>query len=628
MKKVTDPNLLSQLENENDQQPVNDPNLLAQLEGEDESNDLMDKISGSLLNQMSPENLGKNLAIGPIKVGEKIGEKLTGEKPAQDWEKYFNLPESQTSPLVQGLGGYIPFGMAGGAGLMGEMLAGGAHGAATAKKGEEVEGGLQGASFNALLRAIGSGLNAARPSQMFRGNLSPQELQRNLDVAGNTNTGLGDVIESPTLKKQYENVLTKIPFSGANQRLQQTGKQVVQEGQNILNDFLGDANPRTIPDQIHETLNNQYDLHQTQKQELYKIPDKIADKINLKLELPTFARNATIYKNALEDTQMLKHEPEVKSLINKLQNYEHPTTDVESLILDKEGKPLISETKYPTLSEANVLASKLNNLGERFTKSPDPTQRSAGSTFYKLGQSLKSDIKNSIHKSGNKELQDSFAKAEKNYAENFSPFLDKDAYKYIGDPNANVDNIVNDFLKTSSKADYGKQLSKLTRLLPAKQQRLLGYSYFSRALDNEGNLNPNKLATLIKKLGPNQFEALIPDSLQRKRLLNYSRLARMNKEAQELMFNPHTGQRSSEHIPAILASIGGSMGALMAGLPGAAVGPLAGIVGPGLASKPLVHALTSPSFRRSLVKAMIENKKMFQDPSILQALGQAGLNKD
>src|SRR5690606_1707704 len=136
--------------------------------------------------------------------------------------------------------------------------------------------------------------------------------------------------------------------------------------------------------------------------------------------------------------------------------------------------------------------------------------------------------------------------------------------------------------------------------IPAQQRDLLAYSYLSRALDNEGNLNPTKLSTAIKKLGANQFKKLVPDPVMRKELLDYSKLSRMNQEAQNLMFNPNTGQRNRDAIITAILSI---LGHGMSGNIGTLAAPLAAI----LTGKMATKALTSEGLRESLVKEMIKN---------------------
>jgi hypothetical protein len=97
----------------------------------------------------------------------------------------------------------------------------------------------------------------------------------------------------------------------------------------------------------------------------------------------------------------------------------------------------------------------------------------------------------------------------------------------------------------------------------------------------------------------------------------------MNKEAQNLMFNPKTGQRNTDILVtgllSALAKIGsGNIAALAA--------PAAAIGGGRLATK----ALTSERLRERLVRKMLENKPMIATPakiggtqSLLQSLTSA-----
>lgn len=581
------------------------------------------------LGQSALSGLGKGLGKG----GESIASLLTGGgSPQVNWEEIekYTMPENKSvaNEIASGIGSYLPYGKMGSlassaiskipgissniAQLLGQSGAGGLFGATMTKPEEQnlfgllpegkVGGSLEGAILNAVPFGLARGLEQLRPSKLFRGNLTPEQLARNVEVAQGTRTGIGDIIESPRLKTQYENVLSKLPLSNVTEKIQETGQSVIDRGNEILKKVLGKNNSENVPEQVFKVLNKEFKSHRTTKQNLYNDVDELADKVNLNLELPNFTKKANEYYDAINQTNLLKYEPSISSIFNKLRGYKEPNITTPSEILNAEGKPF-THTTTPQLKEANILKGKLGEYAKKAKY--DPNLRGASHIFEELNRALKSDIQSSIKNSGNKKLIGAYDLAEENYKRNFSPFLDRDIYKYVSGKETDSDKIITSFLKTSKTSDRSKTLTKLTSKLPDKSKQLIGYSYLSRALDNEGNLNPAKLSTLIKNLGKNQFKTLFPNAAIRKELQNYTRLYKMNTKAANIMFNPMTGQQNLDILPAVLAHVGSSaLGGKIGGLPGAIVGALT----PGLAARGIVNKMTDPVYREKLVNAMIENK--------------------
>lgn len=488
----------------------------------------------------------------------------------------------------------------------------------------------------ALTKPLGDIIGSVRPSRLFRGKASPETLARNLETTEGTHTGLGDVVESPFLKRQYENVLSKIPLTGANEAMQKTAQQVEDKGYNLLDKFLGDHSPENVNEILYKDLNKNFLKHQNQKNAFYKNADKIAEETGLKLSAPTFAKQANKYSDAIEATNMLKYDPDVKSIYNKLQKYKQPNKVERNVgeLVDKEGKPLIDEAVItpPTLKEANILKGKLNQFAKQAASSPDPAQRNAARIFGDLGKSLKTDIESSIESHGHEPLKKAYKDAEENYKKNFSSFLDKHVYKFIGG-NADPDMFIANFLKTGPTADRSRVLESAAKTLSTdKKRNLLTYGYLSRALDNEGTLNPSKLGTLIKKLRPNQFKALVPSESLRRELANYSKLTSMNAKPLNLMHNPATGQQNLDVLSSLLLNkglhgvIGGTEGYHQGGLPGAVAGAISGVAIPGLMGKGLTKWLTSPGVRESMIQKML-NPRAGSSSHYLQGLAELLANQ-
>lgn len=617
----------------------------------------------------TPVDTLRDLAYGALtglgKGGQAIASALTGGyAPTVNMDEVFapvaSPNKSIGGEITKGVGSYAPYAIAGGATLLpemaaegglgaqissmlanpGQLAAGAGYGAATSEPGEKHLGGwlpsgrlggaLVGAGLNLVPAGLAKGFEMLRPSNLFKSNLSPEQLAKNVEAAAGTQTDIGNVLGNPFLQRQYENVLSKMPMSGAVDAMQQTGQQVAQKGENVLSDVLGVNNPENITDQVNEALIKQFDSHQATKNNLYTQANKIADESGLKLELPNFSKKAQQYSDAIDATNMLKFEPDMQRIFSKLQNYKNPVQQTQNVgaIVDASGQPIINETmtSYPTLQEANLLKGRLNHYAQVAGSSSDSAQRNMARVFGDLSKTLKSDINSTIEASGNKELQGAYQTAEKNYAQNFSPFLDRDIYRYLNGK-ADPDTIVQKFLKTG-QVDRARSLEKLTSKLSPDEQRLIAYSYLSRAVDNEGNLNPGKLATLIGKLGKNQFKTLVPDANLRKQLTDYRTLYNMNTKAVNVMHNPPTGQQALD----LMASLGSAFGGAHVGGP---IGAVAGFVAPGIASRGIVKAMTSPAVRERLVNAMIENKPKFNttakvvgSQSLAQALADLMTNRN
>lgn len=459
-----------------------------------------------------------------------------------------------------------------------------------------------GAAGPAIGAGVKKGIEYLRPSNFLRGNLTPQELTRNLYMTKGTETGLGDVIGSPMLKRMNENVLSKIPFSGANEAMQRTAGSLVDKGENHLKDLLGSNKGEEFEHELTGALGDFYKKNEAQKSKLYKSSNKIADDLGLKLPLSSFSNVANKYSKAIEHTNILKYEPEFKSLLEKLNIYKNPLKKekITGKILDKQGRPILNETKttYPSLEESNLLKAKLNDLSMKYGTSTNMADQGASKIFKELSHALKGDILNSIKNSGSSDLFKAYTTAEENYAKNFSPFLEKEVYKFINGK-SDADTIVSSFIKTGKSNDRADLINKLMKSLPEGKKNLLGYGYLQRAIDRidangdvRGVLNPSKLKTLLSEnaLGPRQFKALFPDRKTQRSLMDYSSLVGKNSKALKLMQNPENGSMSMDILPLISKS-SGSLGAKLLGAP-------------------IVRKmLTSEKTRTNLVKKMIKNSK-------------------
>lgn len=371
-------------------------------------------------------------------------------------------------------------------------------------------------------------------SRVLKSPLSEKELMRNLEVAKGTETGLGEIIESPTAKRIQENIISKIPFTGGNETMKRTAGEIMKRGEDLVSRHLGNTAPGEVSEKLGESLAAASKAETKVKNELYAEPDKIAGEIGLQLQLPEFSNLLQQHGEDILASNIFQFEPKIKSFVT-------------ALIRGNNAKTL-------PLKEANIMAGKLNQMGRGFGVSASIADRNAGRILGELGSTLKNDIKTEIEASGHEPLIEAFNKAEKNYKENYSDFLEKDVLNFTHG-NKLPEDLIATFLKNSKTSDKSGQLEKLLKVLPEEHHGLVRYGYLSRAMEGAEDMrvvNPNKLSTLWRNLGENQKKALFPSAAERREMDNYSMLVGKNQKAVHLMFNPMTGQVNSDLITALM----------------------------------------------------------------------------
>ncbi len=474
--------------------------------------------------------------------------------------------------------------------------------------------------ISAALDASLGGLGKLRPSKLFRGTLSPEELQKNLEAARGTKTDLGSVIQSPFLSKRYSNELLEIPGSGVEKVMMETAKGIHDKGNQLINNLLQGQDPAEITNRLAESLSKNYQKEKVIKNNLYEGANKLAEKSELEMKLPSFSNTVKKHLDTLQDTNILKFEPDIKKMINKLSNYKNPVKEqkIVSSILDVEGKPMYEETKYisPSLKESNLLKGRLSDLAKNYKSSPSPEDRQIGGIFQNLSDSLKSDIKESLKSHGNSDLINEYEKAEKNYASKFSPFLDNLVYKF-STGQKDPDLLISSFIKRGAN-DRSNLAQTLLNKIPKQEKSLVTYKYLSPAIENE-KLNPNKFLTLYRDLEkkPNLKKQLFHDENMRKDFDQFARLVKMNPKALNLMYNPETGAKNLfTNVASALTGLGG----------GGMHGALAGLILPSLAARGSSKYLTSPSVREKIVKKMINPSSQSRE-QYAKSLAQALVDK-
>lgn len=545
-------------------------------------------------------NLGRGLANTPHNIANLAG---LGEYVAPladehfDYGEFFGLPKEQnlSDRLIQGLTQYAPAFVLPGAniGRAGEVLssipkAGGflAEAASQAipqalfgatQEANPVHGvaygGLGSVAGSAVGKGLASGIQALRPSVRLRGQLSPEELARNMEITRGTQTGLGSVIESPFLKRLQENVLPHVLGSGVENAMQRNARGIQAKGQEILADAMGAAPAENYGTQIQEALKMAAKEARNAKNQSYESLNRLADSHGLKIGRENFREKALDVLSDIEKSPELKHEFG-KSLYKDLVRYARNDTG-------------------NNLKLTNIFRGKLGDKANELYQSGKVHEYGIVND---MKDALSKDIQHSFEQSGNPELEKAYEKSQRLYREEFAPFEDPDIVKYTrrgGDP----DLILNHFLKTGGN-DRATLLSKLDRALKQNQkseatQNPIMSAYLSKAMDEEGKLNPVKFRTLYNKLGHNQRKILFGENGLNKKLKDYSDLVGKNTESFNLMFNPKTGVRMLPLAQLITAPANMPTIASAAGL-----------------ARGATHLLTSPKFREKLVKAMTENKRV------------------
>ncbi len=472
-------------------------------------------------------------------------------------------------------------------------------------QGAGIGGGASVAS-DALLGSLSKFL----PRNFIKSNLSPEELKYNLEVAKDTNTPLGDVIESPSTKGFYENFLNKIYGSGIDDATGKVEEHIKNKAEELLKKYLGENDPDNAAYRLGEMLREAYESNKLKKQELYSIVNDLSERHGLTIDLPEFSGLASKFSDIINESTLLKFEPEAKELLSRLTNYKNPSSE-KSILLPDGTKYM--ETIPTSLKEANILSGKLYDIYKKLNASPVASDRAQASVFKNLYKTLKNDIDSSIEKSGNADIKKAYSIAQKNYKENFSQFLDDDIYKFLGGGES-PEKILSHFIRTGRTNDHASMISKLMSVLPEEGQNLVRSSYLSRAIEGAEDarqVNPNKLSTnwTDSKLGQNQKKALFPEKADRQELDDYVKLVKMNPNALNRMFNSKTGQRNTE-VMSLLRSMGAgaAAGSSIAGPVGAVLGALGGPMTFGTAAKIPANFLHSPSYREKIVNNLINKK--------------------
>lgn len=491
---------------------------------------------------------------------------------------------SSAAPML----GIAPAGEIGTLGKLGRTAArSGAFGAQSAIAGENPITGALIAPIAELgvktAKAIPAAYEALTPSSIlakrFGEKLTPEQLLENERIAEGTSTPLGQVIESPALRGLHENVLPHVPFGKGYQGLDKIGRQVASKADDLLMN-LGKSIPEGVDPNValKDSLIKAHEKQRQIKNDLYKPVNDLEAKEGFSLDLNNFRGTARTMQGALDES-ILNVDPRVKALYNQAVK--------------------ISENQSPvSIVEAKMLRDIFKSQAKNFKSSASAVERNKGAQLDGLAKDLTKDIESEISIKGSKELKESLKKADKNYAENYSQWLDE---LNVLAPETSAQTLIDQIKQGGKSSDKFERLQKIQKLLPKEDQNIIGYGYFQKALDQEGNLNPASLRNVINGLGKRQLEAMFPDKNIRRDVLDYKKLAQMNEGALRTMQNPPTGKTLQSLVP------GGAMTA--AAFTGAS-NPIAGAIqlaAPAVGARLASRALESEAMRRKVVEKSIKN---------------------
>lgn len=551
-----------------------------------------------------PANVADYLNARDIGRGETADSIRSLKIPDTGLEKAVLGEDQEGDELLRGLASFIPYARAGGfaKGLAGAAKRGAA---ATAYATGQNQNPLDAFILALGAEGAGSAINKIKKPGTFlpESPLTDSELQEALRITKGTETGLGDVLENPFLKRQLENVLPEIPFSGANQAAQRTAQEVTSRGENILNELKGDVDTSDLGQSLFNALKKS-------ESETRKIKNsKFKDLNDAAAEEGITTNRSNLRDVAEQALKEIEADPDLALL-----------TDNATKTLLKNLSTEKGAGNY-SLRETDFLRGK---LGDKAHDAYLDNNSELSNIYRSLRDAANKDINSSITNSGNKRLDALRDDAMNFYKREYAPFEEPEIMKFTkrgGDP----DLLASYFVRNSKIADRANLLSKLTSKLSPEERKLLSYSYFSRSL-KDGELNPSKLKTAYDSLGERQKRALLTED-GIKKLDDFKGLVQKNIEPLNIMFNPKTGQRGSSILgwsPTVISSLS----ALATGsIPLTAISAAL----PTMLAKPIVKTLTNPKMRERIVESLIKSRAKNELPQrnvspLIQALMQASQN--
>lgn len=546
-------------------------------------------LPGKLISYLSDKE------VLPKVAGEAAEEVL--QIPDLGIEKKLGLDEPQEGDaLLRGIGQFTPYGRIGRAskGLKGIAKRGAAAGLAAAAQGENpLSGGASVFAGEGLGKALGRQLQKDKkmPTQ-----LNPEQLRRNLRATEGTETNLGRVLENKGMAEKFENQLTQLEGTGANEMLARNKHAIRNRVENLLEEFNPeDLQTKDFPEDILSDLQSGHQEVKAKKNAKFDTFRDIADHVTH--DRDNLTSTARQLKNKLEDDTQLASGKK-RDLLKTVEDFAKPA-------------------KNKSLPNSVELQADINT---KLAKAHNDLDKNAIFYLNRLKDGLQKDINSAMDNTGNKGLRHAYDDFMEYYQKEFIPWEDRDIRKFT-ELGGDADQLITHFVRAGER-DRPNLLGKLTDKLSPESNEKLNKLYYSPVYDEYGEVRPTKFRKLSKQLGPEQKKKMVQDPELRERMRDTNRLIDLNSRSLHDMYNPKTGYALlnfiEKHLPMALGGIAGATQGPVPGMMGAALfAPMIrGALGASKAKK-----LTSPAYREKYVNDLI--KKMEKgDKSAEKELGK------
>lgn len=484
--------------------------------------------------------------------------------------------------------------------------------------------GLVGAAAGGLFGGAVSALRPTNAAQSVRGTLPDKDLVENYNAARGTETGIGSILNSPTIEKFRVNALANVPGSDVNQSIQRTGQSLEKDATKIMQGLEPEAYEAKVygKEYLYNKINEIENNVMTEVQDNFTKLDEISKESGTGIIERTQRRNeaSNIFGEISSDVDLEKNlSPEIKSylkfiktgvadekainfIINSAEESDSP--EFKSALMGMISK-VPNKATEGTFNNTNILrglelqkARKYREFGEKYE---------AG-IFNRLAESSYADMENAALNSGNPELEKQWLYSNKFYKENAVPLQDRGFTRVTSDNSSSrvMDTVLDPFIKPGARKDQVEAMKILTSRLDEEGMDVARNVYFSPALDPQGNMRPDEFLKFFNQLGPRQKQEFfrgkegVIDQITK-----LEQMRKLNPEAFRTMFNPPTGQtnlslKTLSMLSAAVATgfkIGGPLGASLA------------VPAVSAASNGINKLMTSPKFRESLVKSLLEGPK-------------------
>ena len=400
-----------------------------------------------------------------------------------------------------------------------------------------VLGGIGGALASGLIDAGGLGVSRGLSGTESRARLSKEfkerfgknwenALKERLEGSSGLETPIGDVLDSGELQRYYENILSRLPFTGTAQAYDRTKRKLIDEGEELVGKYMSGIPSSEVDKELVEELKKSHEAARKAKVDIYKKADAFANKEGLKISLDS---TKELMKDAEEE---LANSFELK--VNKKLRQEF-----------KELASNLSKNESPKMVDLTRLSNQLYEAAKKAD-----LKREDSALLKAFSSTIRNDINSSID-AASPAIKSKYNEAKKLYREKYAPFRDEDVTSVLYDK-TEPEKVVSKFINLGP-VDAVTQMRKLTDVLSDRGDNLLKRSILKRlkAVGPTGEADPRNIARLWsdpKKLGENQKKALFPDKKDRDAWDKYAKRVSINDKAFTDKANPPTGQKLSNPL--------------------------------------------------------------------------------